>query len=52
MARVAAARKLDPALVRALVADRTDGPALGFIGEPRVNVLAVNRALDRGLARP
>ena len=52
VARIATARRLDPALVRTLVTDQTQGPALGFIGEPRVNVLALNRALDRGVAHP
>ena len=50
--RVAAARKQNPMMVRALVMNEVQGPFLGFIGDPRVNVLALNRALDRGVARP
>lgn len=46
VARVAAARSLPEDHVRALVAEQTAGRLLGLVGEPRVNVLALNMALD------
>ncbi|MGC8524733.1 MAG: potassium-transporting ATPase subunit KdpC [Acidibrevibacterium sp.] len=47
IARVAGARHLPEARIADLVAAHTERPFLGFIGEPRVNVLALNRALDQ-----
>jgi K+-transporting ATPase ATPase C chain len=46
VARVAAARKLPAAIVAGLVAQQTRAPLLGFVGQDRVNVLALNMALD------
>ncbi|HWA17391.1 MAG TPA: potassium-transporting ATPase subunit KdpC [Devosia sp.] len=44
--RVAAVRGIDAAALATLVAQQTRGPDLGILGEPRVNVLALNLALD------
>jgi K+-transporting ATPase ATPase C chain len=44
--RVAAARQLPEERLRQLVNEHTQGRLAGFIGEPRVNVLALNMALD------
>ncbi len=45
--RVAAARHLPVSVVKALVAKYTQGRQLGFLGEPTVNVLELNIALDQ-----
>jgi K+-transporting ATPase ATPase C chain len=49
--RVARARGLSTGAVEAVVQRYTEGRQLGFLGEPRVNVLAVNLALDAGAAK-
>src|SRR6267142_1709430 len=45
--RVAKARNLPEDSLRQLIQERTEGRFLGLLGEPRVNVLALNMALDR-----
>lgn len=45
--RVAAARGLDPARVRALVERFTEGRTFGVLGQPRVNVLLLNASFDQ-----
>jgi len=53
-ARIASTRGVAVAEVQTVIDGDTQGATLGFIGEPRVNVLAVNRALDARfpVARP
>ena len=50
--RIAKARGVELARVQAVISSNTDGRELGVLGEPRVNVLAVNLALDRKFGRP
>jgi K+-transporting ATPase ATPase C chain len=49
--RVAKARNLAQDKIRTLVADATEGRTLGILGEPRVNVLKLNMALDAAAAK-
>ncbi len=51
--RVARARRAEPDAIRKLVEAQTQSRQFGLLGEPRVNVLALNRALDKNFpARP
>jgi potassium-transporting ATPase KdpC subunit len=50
--RVAKARGLPVETVRTLIAEGTEGRTLGILGEPRVNVVALNRALDAKTGPP
>lgn len=51
IARVARARNTDPARIAEIVARHVEARQLGVLGEPRVNVLALNIALDSAFAR-
>lgn len=50
--RIAAARGADPAQVRRIIARHVEGRTFGVLGQPRVNVLLTNLALDRELGAP
>ncbi|OYU19802.1 MAG: potassium-transporting ATPase subunit C [Rhodobacteraceae bacterium PARR1] len=50
--RIAAARGVDAGAVQAVIAAATEGPLLGLYGEPRVNVLLTNIALDVAFPMP
>ena len=51
VARVAQARGVSTDAVRTLVKKNTDGSLVGVAGEPRVNVLELNIALDKAFGR-
>src|SRR5262245_50393803 len=51
VARVARERGMTPTSVETLIEEHTEGRWLGLLGEPRVNVLALNLALDRAAPR-
>jgi potassium-transporting ATPase KdpC subunit len=52
VARVARARQADASAIRQLVSRMTEDRDLGFLGEPRVNVLSLNLSLDREFPMP
>ena len=52
VARIAAVRNLPADRIGQMVRDATEMPLLGFLGEPRVNVLLINRQLDKIAANP
>jgi K+-transporting ATPase ATPase C chain len=52
VARVARERSADPQAVQALVDRHTEGRQFGILGDPRVNVLLLNIALDSAFPRP
>lgn len=52
VARIARARQIAPERIRAVIEGKTEGRDLGIFGEPRVNVLAVNLALDEQFGAP
>jgi K+-transporting ATPase ATPase C chain len=51
-ARIAKARNVTVDRVQAVIDEHTDGRELAFLGEPRINVLMTNLALDRKFGRP
>jgi potassium-transporting ATPase KdpC subunit len=52
IARIAKARQVDPQRVRNVIEANVEPPTLGLLGEPRVNVLETNLALDRQFGKP
>lgn len=52
MPRIAKARGVTPDRVKTVVDSNLEGRTFGILGEPRINVLLVNLALDRQFGRP